>query len=142
MASDPLAHIVRPRLPWRSEAEDVTECGRPASDVASCVSAEDHAATVARLGKTRAAMVTCMTCWSASERWSGMGRRGGGAATWDTDAAEIVQRWLARFDDREQVGAELRALARLVEAHRADFDELVSWEARRSGGARRRRRLG
>jgi hypothetical protein len=136
--AEPLDHVRRPGLPWRAADDDLTECGRPVVDVAAVVTAEEMQAKVARLGKTRAAMTSCMTCWSTAERNAAYhSRLRSVPSSWDTNPSEVLRRWIpygyGGSPEAAVLDAELRAIARLIEAHREDFDELHAWETRRGG---------
>lgn len=132
--ADPLDHIARPRLPWRDES--LTECGKPAASVASVISRDQAHAKVKKQGKQRAAMSTCMTCWNAAERHR----------DWAASPTEVIDRetngcmWPQRDDT--QLDRELRAIAALVEAYRAEFDGyLMALEDTPRLDSRRQRRV-
>lgn len=136
--SETLDHMRRPGLPWRSPDEDLTECGRPVTDVASVVTSEEMQAKVGRLGKTRSAMTSCMTCWSTAERNAYRTRTAAAPAGWDTNPSEVLRRWIpygygGSSAEAVVLDAELRAIARLIESHREEFDDLLTWESRRGG---------
>lgn len=125
----PLDHIARPPLPWRDIAK--TECGRALTDVASVVSREDVERKIARQGKQRAALTTCMTCATTSGRWP----------AWDRDPIEAMGRAVnaARYDEADPLRRELRAIAMLIEAHRDEFDSLIAGLESTSDLSERRR---
>jgi hypothetical protein len=59
---EPVDHILRPNLPWRSPDEGaITECGYDASKVKTLTRAEFFKGQK-DLGERRTAMLTCMTC--------------------------------------------------------------------------------
>jgi hypothetical protein len=119
---DPVDHIARPALPWRDETR--TECGKDASKVASVITRDAALAKVKKQGKQRAALSTCMTCWSTAESWRG----------WDESPSEVLARetkGLRWFNEgptgqAAKLDAELRAIAALVEAHREEFDGFLT----------------
>jgi len=121
--SEEIQHVIRPRLPWRTD-EAMTECGRPAGD--GDMTRDEAIAKVKRLGKVRASLSSCMTCWQTASRWPG----------WDRSPSSVMARyakglgfWVGRdpADDspRARMDIELRAIAALVEAHREEFDAYV-----------------
>lgn len=139
----PLDHIVRPLLPWRSPAEPATtECGYDASKV-KAHSREQFAARLKEYGKQRCALLTCMTCMQTFERHP----------TWDEEprlaiAREVqweVQWWNAHHGARETNGHrlkdELLALAALAARHPEEFTELLGeLDARRQWLERKNKR--
>lgn len=116
---EPVDHILRPQLPWRS-GPGMTECGFDALKVKTLSRAE-FVARLKDMGQQRTALLTCMTC-------SDTARRHG---TWDDDPREALQREIAwecgwrRSDRGLQLRDELLAVAALIDAHRSEFDELV-----------------
>lgn len=123
--TEPLTHIARPPLPWRDPR--LTICGQPVAQYrAGLVMAYDDAPAVSRrLGRQRFALTHCMTCAGNWSHWS----------TWETDPRARLARelgYLGMTKTDAIVVAELRAIAVLIEEHRADFDALV--EAHVSGG--------
>lgn len=132
---EPVDHILRPRLPWRSDAAAITECGYDATKV-KAISREEFQTRLKELGQQRTAILTCMTCADTTARWG----------DWVADPREAVGReieWERRgrwSDDTNSRGRrllfELQAMAELVEAHHAEFDAIVarlegvaSWQA-------------
>lgn len=116
----PLEHVERPPLPWRDGT--LTECGLPTRGH-SVITRDAFVAKVRRQGQQRAAMTTCMTCWSTATRWP----------TWDEDPCQAIARetYGYRTGSRRSTGSdhlrdELRALEALVAAHRDDYDELLA----------------
>lgn len=125
-------HVLRPDLPWRTST--LTECGKVAADVKSCIDREALLARIRHDGVRRAAYSTCMTCLETARRWP----------DWGQDPVEALRREFhgGRADPR--MHDELRALAALVAAHRDEFDgylaglaETVSLADRRARQARR-----
>lgn len=139
-ADPPLNHIARPNLPWRDD--ELTECGKPAADIAGEVLTRDEAHTLVRqLGKTRFSFVTCVTCWQTAEWNHG----------WEVSPTQVIAReakrasqWTRGTGTNERLDHELRALAALVDAHREEFasyltglDETTDLAAARLARARR-----
>ena len=111
----PVDHILRPQLPWRSTGA-VTECGLDASKV-TALSREQYFARHKELGMQRCAMLTCMTCSQTARNWK----------TWQEDPRSALGReiqWETAWHRNER-GAllrdELLAIAALVEAHPEEF---------------------
>lgn len=116
-------HVARDVVPWRPYAR-YTECGRLAVEVASVITPDDLHERIRVHGQQRTAFTVCMTCWTTARHTS----------RWRTNPAAVLVRELTRVrgysghdaapTDPEAVRAnnELRAIAALVEAHRADFD--------------------
>lgn len=124
----PMEHIERSPLPWRDDT--LTECGLPTAGH-PVISRDAWLDKVKRLGKQRAAFTTCMTCWDAACR----------NASWEEDPIRAVQRVCSDYRQKDQTQNELRAIALLVAAHRAEFDEtLAGLGAVGDLAARRRRR--
>lgn len=136
-----LDHVLRVRLPWRDD--DLTECGRPALDVASYITADDLRARIKQIGQQRSAFTVCMTCAG----------RVNSADTWEKHPIGVLHRELVRAGiypptpgygvepEAARMVAELRAIAALIGAHRAEFDGYLSGldEVADISGARRRR---
>ena len=126
---DPVDHIERPRLPWRSSAA-VTECGLDASKVKT-LSRGEFFQRLKDYGQQRAAMITCMTCSNTAGRWG----------TWDNDPRAAMQReiewegtgrWSRHSERGERLKDELLAIAALIDAHREEFEaHLMATEQRR-----------
>jgi hypothetical protein len=124
---EPVDHVLRPMLPWRSDGA-MTECGLNASKV-STLSREAYFARLKDFGQQRCAMLTCMTCADTARRWG----------TWEDDPRRALEReiqWESawRRDDRGvRLRDELLAIAALIEAHRDEFDaQLNATEQRRA----------
>lgn len=124
---EPVDHILRPQLPWRTDA-GITECGFDASKVPT-LTREQFAARLKDMGQQRTAMLTCMTCADTARRWG----------TWEDDPRQALSREIQwenpygyrRSNDRGwRLHDELWAMASIVSEHRAAFDALV---AERSG---------
>ncbi len=121
---EPVDHIVRPRLPWRSaDGPDITECGYDASKVKT-ISRPEFLARRKEMGVQRCALLTCMTCSSTAARWG----------AWQDDPRKALEREItwegagswAREDRGQRLKDELLAIAALIEAHRDEFDALVT----------------
>lgn len=126
---EPVDHILRPLLPWRSRVGAVTECGLDASKVKT-ITRDDFARRRKELGLTRAAMMTCVTCSDTSQRW----------CSWDDDPRGALGReiewergrWGWNAEKRgETLKYELQAVAALIESHREEFDALIAETAQR-----------
>lgn len=129
---EPVDHILRPRLPWRSPNDPaITECGYDASKVKT-LTREDFFKREKELGRQRMAMLTCMTCADTARRW---GR-------WQDDPRLAMQREIewergsAYYSrGREDRGCllrdELTVIASLIEANREQFDSQVREIAQR-----------
>lgn len=125
---EPVDHIVRPRLPWRSPAEPaITECGYDASKVKS-ISREEFFKRYKEFGRQRTAMLTCMTCSDTAGRWG----------TWEKDPRKALEREITwecgwtRSDRGERLKDELQAIAALIAAHPDEFLQLLTgMDARR-----------
>lgn len=122
---DPVDHIVRPQLPWRSGEAAITECGYDATKVQS-VPREEHFQRLKDLGKQRTAMITCITCAQTAERWP----------TWGEDPRKALEReisWEHAWGQRDRGNRlldELLAIAKLVETHGDEFLELIAQNER------------
>lgn len=118
---EPVDHILRPRLPWRTPDDPaVTECGYDAGKV-KALTREEFFARLKDLGEQRSAMVTCMTCSQTARRWK----------AWDDDPREAVQREAQWEGVRwEKRGARLRdeliALAALFAEYPDRFAALLA----------------
>jgi len=130
---DPVDHILRPALPWRS-APAVTECGYDARMVKT-ISRAEFAQRVKDYGQQRAALLTCMTCSETSRRY----------ATWEEDPRQAIEREAAweskwRSDRGNQLRDELLAIAVLIAAHPDEFKQaLAAIESRREWLERKNR---
>jgi hypothetical protein len=118
MPSEPLDHVQRVPLPWRHTEDALTECGLPAASYKTLTRAE-MVAKIGEQGKRRAALSSCMTCWTAMDR--GCAYRTA-APVFDAVEREVNR---FRFHDPERLDREFRALAMLAEAHREDFDTIL-----------------
>lgn len=126
---EPVDHIARPRLPWRSADSDITECGYDASKVKT-LTREEFFQREKELGKQRMAMVTCMTCSDTARRWK----------SWEDDPRQAMDReiawewsngYRAREDRGERLREELIAIAALIETHREEFDNTITTNCQR-----------
>lgn len=152
----PLDHIARSPLPWRQQPE-LTECGIPILELAGkIVTVVTVDARIKQLGRTRAAFTTCMTCAHTGQKWTGydedqnmlfaLGREVNAVEHERPPShpdiyagnTQRIERDRSRWNRRQQLTAELRAITALVEAHREEFQgymaglaETVSLSARR-----------
>lgn len=140
----PLEHIVRAELPWRTGPAR-TECGRSVDDVKAWITFDEAKAKFARLGKQRAALFTCMTCAD----------RAGDHPSWEMNPGAVVNRAtdgaryapMVRRDNPDdprvaevkRSDAEWRAIAALVEAHREEYETFVEGHLGATDLAERRR---
>jgi hypothetical protein len=137
---EPVDHILRPRLPWRSDEGAITECGYDALKVKT-LTREEYFRRHKDLGSQRCAMLTCMTCSQTAGRWK----------AWDQDPREALEReivwehgWNSRVDRGERLKDELSAIADLIETHRDEFDAFITnrrqrrdWLEKKAEAARR-----
>ena len=143
---EPVDHVLRPQLPWRTSDAAITECGFDASKVKTITREQLHQ-RFRDMGRQRTVILTCMTCSETATRW----------AEWACDPRQAVEReiqWEQRGrwsseDHGKRLHFELLAIAELIEAHREEFDQSVrrlhgvdSWQATKSEKqqARTRRR--
>jgi hypothetical protein len=121
---EPVDHILRPGLPWRSVDGAITECGYDASKVKALTRSEFFR-RLKDFGRQRTAMMTCMTCADTASRWK----------TWDDDPRQAMDREITwergagyrpRTDRGELLKDELIAIAILIETHREEFASLVT----------------
>lgn len=130
--NDAIEHITRSAPPWR-DAQGLTECGRSVNDVAAVISRDQAIRKFKDLGKTRAAMTTCITCCQTVNR----------STTWEQDPVKAMHRETSVYKPEEiaQLRDELTAIALLIERHRADFNEIRAGlhETVRLADRRRRR---
>lgn len=125
---EPVDHIIRPRLPWRSADEpQLTECGYDSTKVKSLTRAE-YLKRFKEYGEQRTGLVTCMTCMHTARRWPG----------WVDDPRLALEReieWEAphwgldrKIYDRRgsRLRDELLAIESLIAAHPEEFRDLVA----------------
>lgn len=131
MPDQPISHIRRPNLPWRTSR--MGECGRLERDVAKMIDREEALALIKKYGQQRAAFLLCMTCITNCRQY----------ASWEEDPAGALAREFFGAKD-PQLGNELTALGLLVTAHREEFDEFLRGvkETVSLDAARRRRAHG
>lgn len=137
-AKQPVDHILRPRLPWRSPHEaPITECGYDATKVPT-VTRATYFERLKALGQQRCALFICMTCADTARRWG----------TWDDDPRVALEReitwehggyWTrSRTDRGERLRDELTAIAALIGSHREEFEAvLVAIAERRAWNERK-----
>ena len=120
---EPVDHVLRPKLPWRNDEGAITECGYDALKVKT-LTREEFMARLKDMGEQRTAILTCMTCVQTATRWH----------AWEADPRAALQReieWEHRGrwdkdDGRRRLVYELRAIAALVDTHRAEFEHAVA----------------
>lgn len=119
---EPVDHILRPALPWRTGESAITECGYDASKVKT-LTRDEAKKRFKDLGRHRTAMMTCMTCIDTANRWG----------TWDDDPRQALHREIEwergsvwGLDRGQRLKDELVAIAGLVESHREEFDAAVN----------------
>jgi hypothetical protein len=122
---DPVDHILRPRLPWRSDEGAITECGYDATKVKT-LTREEFSQREKELGKQRTAMLTCMTCADTARRWG----------TWGDDPRLALQReiewergpyrWRSKSEHGTRLRDELVAINTMLETHRDEFLSILS----------------
>jgi hypothetical protein len=119
---DPVDHILRPSLPWRTDGA-ITECGLNAAKVKTLTRPE-YFDRLGNYGCQRTAILTCMTCSDTARRWK----------TWEEDPRQAMEReitwergigYRARTDHGERLREDLVAIAQLIADHRAEFDETL-----------------
>lgn len=120
----PPEHVVRVYPPWR-DVPLQTECGCPVDDD-NALSAEDFYRKIREYGETRARHLFCTGCWNRAHAYSQKEPR-----NWDVDPIAVVSHDLTRYhqaddSERELQTRELRVLALLAEAHRAEFDDAMA----------------
>lgn len=128
---EPVDHILRPRLPWRSPDEPaITECGYDASKVKSLTRSE-FAARLKEMGERRTAMLTCMTCCDTARRWK----------PWEEDPRQAINRetaWEGRWESKgTRLKDELLAIAALIAEYPERFAALLEESERRREWQRR-----
>jgi hypothetical protein len=120
---EPVDHILRPSLPWRSIETAITECGYDAAKV-KAITRVEFFQRVKDLGQQRTAMLTCMTCSDTARRWK----------TWEEDPRQAMEReinwergfgYRERTDRGERLKDELLAIAALIEAHGEEFASIM-----------------
>ena len=124
---EPVDHILRPSLPWRSpEDAAITECGFDASKVKTLTRPEFFQ-RLKDMGQQRTAMLTCMTCSDTARRWG----------TWSDDPRRALEREInwecgwRRTDRGFQLRDELLAVVALVAAHQDEFADLKATATKR-----------
>jgi hypothetical protein len=116
-----LAHILRATLPWRDPLSARTECGRDSGKVTEVTDLETAARLVSKVGKQRASMQLCITCWETAGSWP----------RWEENPGAVIAREAGAVGGRFALGpagglnTELMAVAALIEAHPGDFAELL-----------------
>lgn len=118
---EPVDHIERPRLPWRSPDEPaVTECGYDASKVKT-LTRKQYIERLKDYGEQRTALFTCMTCIQSARSWP----------TWSVDPRKAVEReitWESRWRSGKhghRLKDELLAIQVLIENHHDEFGDIL-----------------
>jgi hypothetical protein len=114
---EPVDHILRPSLPWRSDAA-ITECGYDATKVKT-LTRDDLKQRLKDMGQQRTAMLTCMTCLNTAQRHG----------AWEDDPRSAVEREItwegkgrwAHKDRGIRLRDELLSIAALIAAHPDEF---------------------
>jgi hypothetical protein len=133
VADAPLDHVLRDPLPWRDD--NLTECGRPANDVAGqLITVPELIARLKEHGQQRTAFTMCMTCFERARY----------ARTWTQNPEDVLLRELQRVRDRDgsrqAIRIELQAIAALIEAHSHEFEALIIGLGQTTNLADRRKR--
>jgi hypothetical protein len=125
---EPVDHILRPKLPWRSGDAGITECGYDATKVKT-LTREEFFQRLKEYGQQRTALVTCMTCSDTARRWE----------TWDNDPRKALEREISwecgwrRSDRGVRLRDELFAIAAIIETHPEEFAaHMAATEQRRA----------
>ena len=123
LGEGPLEHLLRTLPPWNTGPQ-MTECGRPVSDVQAVVSRAEVEAKIARVGKQRAAFSTCMTCAQTSDRYRhDTGGKLSAVERWAQGA------WRQKYDPTENGNRqqrELMAVEMLLAEYREEFESYVA----------------
>lgn len=112
--AEQLDHVRRPDLPWR--VSTTTECGRDVATVKSHITRDELLTRLRSFGQARTSLTTCMTCWQTSRRWE----------TFEVNPVDALRREVNGWRSETTFAAELRALAALAVAHRAEFDAYLT----------------
>jgi len=121
--SPDLEHVIRSRPPWR-RGEDLTECGKPTSNVTAVITRDAFIAKVRKQGQQRSAMSTCMTCWHTARNHP----------SWEENPVSSLVREAMRFkwhlpgaEGRDLTFYdELRAIEALIAAHPDEWADLLT----------------
>ena len=124
---EPVDHILRPTLPWRSPDEPVvTECGYNGESVKT-ITRDELDARLKEYGQQRTAMLTCMTCLQTCQRHAG----------WEKDPRKALQReieWECGWRKKRgtRLRDELAAIEQLIKQHPDEFQTLLERQQWRS----------
>lgn len=132
---EPVDHIERPRLPWRSPDEPaVTECGYDASKVKT-LTRDQFFARLKDYGAHRTALFTCMTCIQAAHQWP----------IWNDNPRKALEReivWECRSGKHgHRLREELLAIEALIANHRQEFAGLLETRRRRQEWVERKNKM-
>ena len=97
-----LSHVQRQPLPWRENL--LTECGLDIAKYGPTLNRDELVATVKLLGKVRAAMSVCMTCWQRAERYLNAWYR------WDEELSPLEREIQSARHDKSPLIHELKRL--------------------------------
>ena len=122
MTDMPLEHVRREQPPWRHSA--ITECGLPVAGH-PVITRDAFTAKIRAQGQQRAAITTCMTCWSSASR----------NRPWSESPVESLAREAERHvwasasrswhPDTDRFRDELLAIAELISRHEDEFGAIV-----------------
>jgi len=132
-----IQHIKRISLPWNTA--DLTQCGLPLDNLRlSALTRDEFNARLKKLGERRTAMTTCLTCYDTLKRYPN---------TWEENPISAMEREISsgggawghrihsvgdgygggkRAERTRDLARQLFAIAKLVEQHRPEFDELIA----------------
>lgn len=120
-SKEEIDHVLRIPLPWRNES--LTECGLDPKGK-KVLTHETFIARCKDLGKTRIAMVTCMTCLQTTQNW--LHAEGSLIARLGREIDRSGRQWVRPDGNPDLLENELRAIALLIDAHREEFDQALA----------------
>ena len=144
---EPLEHILRPLLPWRSDGA-ITECGLNGASV-KALTREQHLARLKEYGEQRTALLTCMTCMRTAEQypdWQTEPRLAlGREVAWERVHYSRGRVMTYGGDNGQRLRDELLAIESLIAAHPEEFQRYISdtvtrreWQERQKEAKRQR----
>jgi hypothetical protein len=113
---EPVDHIVRPQLPWRTQETAITECGYSIAKVKT-ITREEFLQRMKQLGERRMYLLTCMTCLDTARRWE----------AWRDNPVHQMSREI-QWDQRNKsslLQRELMAIGMLISRHKEEFFALM-----------------
>ncbi len=115
---EPVDHILRPKLPWRSESS-ITECGYDSTKVKT-LTREEFFQRLKDFGEQRTAILTCMTCVNTARRWK----------TWEENPMDAVSREIQWENPRlrnrsHKMKNDLIAIELIINAHKEEFEKYL-----------------